>query len=76
MRYYAALVEVKYVKKSEKISEEAKGELLAEAKAQLEKYAADHRIEEEWRLKPRGNVSLIRLAVIFHGEELLFAEEI
>ena len=37
---------------------------------------AFHYIAEEWRLKPKGTVTLIRLAVVFHGEELLFAEEI
>ena len=73
---YGALIEVKYIKKSEKVSAAMKTALLSEAKAQLEKYAEDHRIVEEWCLKPNGTVTLIRLAVVFHGEELLFAEEI
>ncbi len=50
--------------------------LLAEAKSQLERYAADNNLSEIWQLTPKGNVTLIRLAVVFHGEELLFAEEI
>ena len=29
-----------------------------------------------WKLKPQGTVTLIRLALVFHGEELIFAEEI
>ncbi len=33
-------------------------------------------IAEEWSLKPKDTVSLIRLAVVSHGEELQFAEEI
>ena len=33
-------------------------------------------LAETWRLKPAGTVTLIRLALVFHGEELLFAEEI
>ena len=73
---YGALIEVKYIKKSEKVVEEAKASLLAEARSQLERYAEDHNLAETWRLKPSGTVTLIRLALVFHGEELLFAEEI
>ena len=73
---YAALIEVKYIKKTETVTDAARTSLLAEAKEQLEQYAKDQRIAEEWRLKPNGTVTLIRLAVVFHGEELLFAEEI
>ncbi|MBQ7652441.1 MAG: PD-(D/E)XK nuclease domain-containing protein [Victivallales bacterium] len=73
---YGALIEVKYIKKTETVTEAAKAALLAEAKEQLEEYAKDHRIAEEWRLKPKGTVTLIRLAVVFHGEDLLFALEI
>jgi len=73
---YAALLEVKYLKKSEKVTEAIKTSLLAEAKAQLERYALDNNLAGEWNLKPSGTVTLIRLAVVFHGEDLLFAEEI
>ncbi|MBR4673644.1 MAG: AAA family ATPase [Victivallales bacterium] len=73
---YGTLIEVKYIKKSEKVGEEAKVPLLDEAKSQLERYAEDHNLAETWRLKPQGTVTLIRLALVFHGEELLFAEEI
>ena len=73
---FAALIEVKYIKKSDAVTDAAKATLLAEAKAQLEQYATDHRLAEEWRLKPNGTVTLIRLAVVFHGEDILFAEEI
>ena len=38
--------------------------------------AADNNLAEAWRLTPSGTVKLIRLAVVFHGEELLLAEEI
>ena len=73
---YGALVEVKYIKKGEKVSEAAKRHLLAEAKAQADQYVADHRLAQEWRLRPEGPVTLIRLCAVFHGESLLFAEEI
>ncbi len=73
---YGALIEVKYIKKSVKIEEGAKLSLLAEAKSQLERYAADHNLAEAWHVKPQGTVTLIRLALLFHGAELLFAEEI
>ncbi len=61
---------------SEKVSEESKASLLAEAKSQLERYAEAHGLAKTWHLKPQGTVTLIRLALVFHGEELLFAEEI
>ena len=41
-----------------------------------ERYAQDNNLAEEWSLKPSGTVTLIRLAVVFHGERLLLAEEI
>ena len=53
-----------------------KASLLAEAKDQLECYALDNNLATEWSLKPSGTVTLIRLAVVFHGENLLLAEEI
>jgi len=73
---YAALIEVKYLKKSEKVTKTAKATMLAEAKDQLERYAQDNNLAEAWSLKPSGTVTLIRLAVVFHGEDLLLAEEI
>ena len=73
---YAALIEVKYLKKAEKLPENAKAALLAEAKEQLERYAKDHNLAQEWRLTPDGTVTLVRLALVFHGEELVIAEEI
>ena len=73
---YCALIEVKYIKKSEKVTKKTKTSLLKEATSQLERYAKDHNLAEMWRLKPQGTVTLIRLALIFHGEELLFVEEI
>jgi hypothetical protein len=73
---YGALIEVKYIKKEEKVTDGAKAALLDEAREQLERYAEDHGLAEAWNLKPDGTVTLIRLAVVFHGEELLFAEEI
>jgi len=73
---YAALLEVKYLKKKEKVTKAMKTSLLAAAKDQLERYAQDNNLAEEWSLKPSGTVTLIRLAVVFHGEDLLLAEEI
>ena len=73
---YGALIEVKYIKKGEKVSEAAKRRLLADAKTQADQYVADHRLAQERRLRPEGPVTLIRLCVIFLGEELLLAEEI
>jgi hypothetical protein len=73
---YAALLEVKYLKKTEKVTKAMKASLLAEAKDQLERYARDNNLAEEWSLKPSGTVTLISLAVVFHGEDLLLAEEI
>ena len=58
------------------MTDATKATLLSEAKTQLEKYASGHNLEVEWHLKPNGTVALIRLAIVFHGEEMLFAEEI
>ena len=73
---YAAMIEVKYIKKAEKLQGNAKAALLSEAKGQLERYAQEHRLAEAWHLTPNGTVTLIRLALVFHGEELVIAEEI
>ncbi|MBQ9367304.1 MAG: AAA family ATPase, partial [Victivallales bacterium] len=73
---YAALIEVKYIKKAEKLQENAKAALLSEARGQLERYTQEHRLAEAWHLPPKGTVTLIRLALVFHGEELVIAEEI
>ena len=73
---YAVLMEVKYLKKAEKVSDDARASLLAEAKNQLERYALDHNLSKAWHLKPSGTVTLLRLAIVFHGEDLILAEEI
>ena len=73
---YAAMIEVKYIKKAEKLPENAKATLLVEAKEQLERYAKDNNLAQDWRLTPDGTVTLIRLVLVFHGEDLVIAEEI
>ena len=73
---YCALIEVKYIKKTEAVTDAGRAELLSEARTQLERYASDNNLAEAWHLTPTGTVTLIRLAVVFHGEELLLAEEI
>ena len=67
---YAYLIEVKYIKRTE-FTDEKMTELLAEAKAQLTKYAADERI-----IRKNGGAELKRIALIFSGWELKAAEEI
>ena len=73
---HAAIIEVKYVRKGEKVTTTARRRMLAEARAQLEEYAAAHNLQEEWGLAPTGRVTLVRLCLVFHGEKMLFAEEI
>ena len=73
---YAGLFEVKYIKKAEKIQEGTKEALLSEAKEQLERYAKDNNLADAWHLTPKSTVTLIRLALVFHGEELVIVEEI
>ena len=73
---YGALIEVKYIKKAEKLPENAKATLLDKATEQLERYAEDHRLAEAWHPTPNGTVTLIRLALVSHGEELIISEEI
>ena len=64
------------MKKTEKVSVGAKAAMIAEAREQLERYVKDNGLAKEWRLRPNGTVTLIRLVLVFHGEELFFAEEI
>ena len=54
--------------------EAIKETLLAETKGHLERCAADNGLVDEWHPRPCGIVTPIRLAVLFHGGELLFAE--
>ena len=70
------MTEVKYIRKTEAVVDTTKATLLDVAQKQLETYAADHNLVDEWHLKPNGSVTLIRLAIVFHGAELLFAEEL
>ena len=74
---FGALVEVKYLKKSEKEpTSAAKAKMLEEAKSQLEEYAEARNLAREWGLAPAGPVSLVRLCIVFHGETMLFVQEI
>ena len=88
---YAAIIELKYLKEDEKSSPVALAKLKAEARKQLDRYAADHDLEHQWCLTnekgKKGNgksqpgsilpsVTLKRLVVIFKGTELVLCEEL
>ena len=66
---YRYLIELKYMKRGE-FSEEAQQALLADAKDQLKKYAADDRV-----IKRSTGTTLICAALVFCGWKLKTAEE-
>ncbi len=73
---YAYLIEFKYLKADEKYDEDIKSAIVANATTQLAKYAEDKNIHKEWQIKPYGDVTLIKLILIFKGRELQYMEQI
>ena len=68
---YGYVMEVKYLKRSERVDESVVAETLRGARAQLAGYLAD---EGLWRRAP--SVRYIGLAVVFHGWELTGCEAV
>ncbi len=64
---HAAIIEVKYIPQKTKVTAALKRQILADARGQLERYAAAHAVQTEWCLAPEGTVALHRIAVAFHG---------
>ena len=68
---YGYVVEVKYLKRSERVDQSVVGEKLSEARAQLAGYLADEGLR---RCAP--SVRYVGLAVVFHGWELAACEAV
>ena len=68
---YGYVVEVKYLKRSERVDQSVVGEKLSEAREQLAGYLADEGLR---RLAP--SVRHVGLAVVFHGWELAACEAV
>ena len=68
---YGYVVEVKYLKRSERVDQSVVGEKLSEARAQLAGYLADEGLR---RFAPP--VRHVGLAVVFHGWELAACEAV
>ncbi len=67
---YGYLIELKYLKRGEYSESRLQG-LVAEAEAQLQKYASDARLT-----KLQGKVALKLLVLVYHGWELIYRAEV
>ena len=65
---YGYLIELKYIKRSEKPAGKLMEKLRQDAKDQLEQYALDEKIKKKFRQKKDGK--LIKIYQIWHGWEL------
>jgi len=74
---HGAIVELKYVKPSEKLTKPKLAAIRREAVAQLERYAADHDLARAWHLREQGGeVELHRIVLVFHGGDVALCEEV
>jgi hypothetical protein len=46
-------------------------QIVADASAQVDRYAADPNRRREWQLPPHGDIVLTKLVLIFKGQELV-----
>ena len=81
----AAIIELKYIKAGEAAPTPEKLEAMRqEASAQLDCYAKDQNLAQEWRLKPGngtpgiegGTVTLHRIVLAFHGGNCVLCEKL
>ncbi|MBR4427822.1 MAG: hypothetical protein IKS78_00565 [Clostridia bacterium] len=81
----AAIIELKYIKAGEAAPTPEKLEAMRqEASAQLDCYAKDQNLAQEWRLKPGngtpgiegGTVTLHRIILAFHGGNCVLCEKL
>jgi hypothetical protein len=68
---HAYLIEMKYLKASERYDGIIRDRIVAGAIAQLDRYAADPKRQREWQLPPHGEITLTKLVIIFKGQELV-----
>ncbi len=82
---HAALIEMKYLKVGDPApTPEALADIKGKAIVQLDKYSSDSALAKSWHLGPANyqlsstncQVSLHRLVLVFHGGEILLAEEV
>ena len=71
---YGYLIELKYISRSEKITEALLEEKRKQAREQLEKYAQDEKIKQKFAAAPGGQ--LIKIYHIWHGWELLEIQDV
>ena len=71
---HAALIEMKYVKVGDPApTPEALAKIKADAIAQLDQYSSDPALAAVWHL---GTVTLHRLVLVFHGGDVILADEV
>ncbi len=68
---YAYLIEIKYIKSSDSKSKQLPDRLKTEAKEQLKRYSLDEKLRK--RLE---RTTLIKLALVFAGHELVYIEKV
>ena len=74
---HAALVELKYLRQQDDASSAALAQIRAAARAQIDRYAADHDLVRAWNLRERdGTATLHRIVLVFHGGDVALCEEV
>ena len=68
---YGYLIELKYLRRGDRADEETVSSLVGEASAQLRGYLADPRLARQY-----PGVRFIGLALVFHGWEQVYCEEV
>jgi hypothetical protein len=68
---YGYLIELKYIKRSEKLSQAVIDKAVKDAEAQLKKYAADIKFS-----KVQENINIIKIVLVYHGWELVHCGEV
>ena len=74
---WAMLIELKYLKKEDDASPAALAAIRTEAIDQLDRYAADNDLARVWGLESSGgHVKLVRLVVVFQGDNRVLCEAV
>lgn len=73
---HAAILELKYLRKTDDRSPAALERIRNDAVRQLSTYANDRNLAATWGLAPAGPVTLHRIALVFQGGDLVLRQEV
>ena len=73
---HAAILELKYLRKTDDGSQAALEKILDDAALQLSDYAKDKNLAATWSLAPAGSVTLHRIVLVFQGGDLVLRREV